>query len=378
MDLTPEGVRGAKFRTQAMRGYNCDDVNAFVEQMAAGLAELLEQVTTFSSRATRAEREVEDLEITEAALRQTLGHAQSTADEILHAAKTEANRLVHEAQQRRASVLAEAETFAGRSDTTIDGDVRAEVERLHDARQVLQADIDVLAQHLASECQRARTMLEDALSSLARAPVAAPQPRLHDVRLPELPPLVESPWMTAVFGARSGLAAASAPPGGLGAADIAGPPDLVGQLGPPLDAAGIAPPPGPAVAEDVVGPETDAAWLPASPWQPVPETPEAGAAQPSLPPAVAESQLRETEAPAVPAATDNGAVQAPEPTGTRVIGGNLSDDDFLAELRLAALSTEPLGPAPPDDPARESGPHDEFEQEVTGPGRRGGRLRRRR
>jgi DivIVA domain-containing protein len=390
MDLTPEGVRGAKFRTQAVRGYNCADVDDFVEQMAAGLAELLEQVTSFSGRAARAEREVEDLRITEAALRQTLGHAQSTADEILHAARTEADRVVREAEQRRAALLAETEFVAGR-EATVDRDVRAEVERLHDARQVLQGDIDVLVQHLAAECQRARSMLEDALAALD-SPPAAPQPRLHQVRLPELPPPVESPWMTAVFGARGGLAAAGTDPPGAGGpgGDVRtganGWPDPVRRLGPPLDASGIAPAPPRTAGDDVFAPQPEPRRVP-PPWAPGPavaapgQPPDAAFAPPALLPALAVNAPPVTEAhPPAPVgeATVDGAGFGDDPQGGRVLGGNLSDDDFLAELRLAASSTEPLGPSQPDDQSRDAVADEEFGQDVSEPSRRGGRLRRRR
>ncbi len=166
MDLTPEGVRGARFRTQGVRGYNCADVDAFVEQMAAGLAELLEQVTSFSGRAARAERQVEELKATEAALPQTLGHAGRTADDILPAATTEADGLVGGPEPRREWRPDDSQSTAVSLKASVGRDVQAEVQRLHDTRQLLQAEIDVLAQHLVSECRRARSMLNDAAATL--------------------------------------------------------------------------------------------------------------------------------------------------------------------------------------------------------------------
>src|SRR4051794_19758480 len=96
MDLTPAALREATFRG-ALRGYNVDDVDEFVEQVAAGVGELLEELGVATERATTAERRAKELAGSEDAMRRTLVHAQKLADAVLAEARQEAARITEEA-----------------------------------------------------------------------------------------------------------------------------------------------------------------------------------------------------------------------------------------------------------------------------------------
>lgn len=203
MDLTPEAIRAVEFRWRKTRGYDGADVDQFVEEMAVGVGALLEHLAALADRAARAEHEVVALRNSEDAMRRTLMHAQQTADEIMEGTRIEAERrlaeleaqrvtILAEAEQQRLAVLAEAErqrhamlaeasNQARRSQVDIDREARAELDRLIEVRNQLQADIDALRQHVVAERRRVRAALHAALQALERSPGPAPAPAVHDV-----------------------------------------------------------------------------------------------------------------------------------------------------------------------------------------------------
>lgn len=54
MDVSPETIRTVEFR-ERLRGYNQDDVDQFLERMAAGVEILQQRLRDASQRAARAE-----------------------------------------------------------------------------------------------------------------------------------------------------------------------------------------------------------------------------------------------------------------------------------------------------------------------------------
>lgn len=234
MDLTPDALRETTFRG-ALRGYNVDDVDEFVERVAVGMAEVLAQLRKASERAAAADRRVKEVASSEDAMRRTLGHAQKLAEAVLaeareegarvteeahqaasqqraalkdelagervaaDAARADAERLLAEAQAARGALEAEIEAqravaratteierAAARVEVTamvtraaegIDADLRAEIERLHGVRQALQLDVAVLASWMQDQREAARGVLAAALSAIeGAAPVDEPPP----------------------------------------------------------------------------------------------------------------------------------------------------------------------------------------------------------
>lgn len=234
MDLTPDALREVSFRG-ALRGYNVDDVDEFVEKVAVGMGELLEQLRLASERATAADRRAKEVASSEDAMRRTLGHAQKLAEAVLAEARQEAARLTEEAhqaaaqlrasvkeevageraateaaqeeaerllaevkeahaaleaeldQQRRrvhaeieaeqAATRAQLDSMLGQAAEGIDADLRAEVARLHGVRQALQLDVAVLTSWMHDQRDAVRNVLVETLAAIDRAaPVADPPP----------------------------------------------------------------------------------------------------------------------------------------------------------------------------------------------------------
>ena len=254
MDLTPAALRDTTFRG-ALRGYNVDDVDEFVERVAVGVGELLEQLRLASERAAAAERRAKGIATSEDAMKRTLGHAQKLAESVLAEARQEAARLTEEArratlrvraavtdevagerqsaeearveaerQQRaaeaerrvvraeaeavraaaraeaeaeRSAAKAQVEALLARAAEGVDAELRLEVERLHGVRQALQLDVAVLTGWMHDQRESVRAVLVETLAAIDRSTEISDPPPVTEVdtsvRLGAGWPTTESP-----------------------------------------------------------------------------------------------------------------------------------------------------------------------------------------
>src|SRR3954469_7265141 len=173
MELTPRLLTEVEFREQ-WRGYSQNEVDDFLERVAAAGAELLHRLREANERASTAERRLleraEDDEI-----RRTLVLAQRTASSAMEEAQAEAARIVGEAEDHKREMEAE---IAERTEREL-GD-------LLDRRRALEADIASLSAFVEQLRGNVRSELQrqlDALDALP-SPVA---PEVSEVSVAEPP-----------------------------------------------------------------------------------------------------------------------------------------------------------------------------------------------
>jgi cell division initiation protein len=160
MELVPKTLREVEFR-EKLRGYNQDDVDDFLEQVAVGLEALQDQLRQANERARGEGRGL--FADDDDPIRRTLVLAQRTADMAIKEAREQADEIVAAAEARaRASVSQADEEAALRRDSAESG-LKAEVERLAKARETLIADIAALEEHLEQARSAARSNLGEAL-----------------------------------------------------------------------------------------------------------------------------------------------------------------------------------------------------------------------
>lgn len=213
MDLTPDELRKVTFRSTALaKGYSVTDVDEFVEQVAAGIGELLDQLRSATERAARAEAAIAENRTSDETVQRTLVHAQKLADAVLaearqeastvaaeaaesanrlrakareegaahvtkaREARTEAERLRAEAAADREQAKAEMDALIARATEGIDADVVAEVERLHGVRVTLEGDVERLRGWLDEQRAALRTLLAGALEHLDATPTPLTDP----------------------------------------------------------------------------------------------------------------------------------------------------------------------------------------------------------
>src|SRR3954451_7418883 len=158
MDLTPSQVAGATFRT-VRKGYDPDEVAAFLEQAAKALEESQQQATAMEARARAAVARLQEVSADaeqqaaeKSALTKALDDAGAPGSgDVVHVSADEAETI------SRTLVLAQRT-----ADATI-ADARAEADRvLNDARAEAEATLD-------STREMSSKLLEDARTEARRA-----------------------------------------------------------------------------------------------------------------------------------------------------------------------------------------------------------------
>jgi cell division initiation protein len=306
MELTPQQLCDVEFSEQ-WRGYSRDQVDDFIERVAAAVADLQSRLRAMTERAVRAEqRALEGVEA-DGAARRTLVLAQRTADATVAEAKETAARLVAQAQEEARAIMLAAEATVEEAGATKPPRTNAEIAHLEVTRSRLHADVATLEAQLTDR----RTRIKDLLDELQR--------RVDDGlggHIAQWPTFDEGRVLTdPIDSTAPGVSAVSA-------VDLAAEPAslFVAQ-----------PAPAPAAEPDALADITTFYDEPAAdPWPPLADH-DAGA--PSEPPA---EEARDRQ--------EDLAVPAPGYDLVRSSDHALDDDTFFAQLRGALDDEAPLGP----------------------------------
>jgi DivIVA domain-containing protein len=183
MDVSPKTLRDAQFRYKT-RGYHTEDVDHFLEEVAAGLELQQERLRQALERAQRAEAAAAEVGGSDETLRKTLVLAQRTADLAVQEAREQAARILAGAEQQAQSIVAEAEEKGRRTleDTTAQS--RAELSKLETSRAQAQQDVDTLNRWLEEHKAHLIEALSDAMAAVERAGVLWPAPSTRPADIP--------------------------------------------------------------------------------------------------------------------------------------------------------------------------------------------------
>ncbi len=248
MELTPKVFDDVEFR-ERFRGYDPDEVDAFLEQVARAVQELDQKLKDAVDRAEKAEARAREAGDADEALRRTLVLAQRTADAAVSEAETRAAALLAEAEGKAATAISdsdrqasvtrgEAEAYALRTREEADTHastkiseteaivadmmasaerearegaedlrqrLRTEVSALEALREHLRTDAGRLEAHIAIQRQRVLATVEE-LQRLTTDPDA-----LREAPVPEFKP-VESPPTAEAMGGGAPPAPPAPPP----------------------------------------------------------------------------------------------------------------------------------------------------------------------
>lgn len=201
MDVSPQTIRQVEFRDK-LKGYHPDDVDEFLERVAAGLEIMQERLRLATDRAVRAESAATESREDDESLRRTLVLAQRTADLAVKEGREQAARIIEAAESEAAAMLAAADEEARRTIAGANAQVRADVARLEGARRHLDDDVERLVRYVDEQRARTKALLADAAANLDAALALPERPLLTDVA-PEVemvqPAEVPSPPDQAVF-----------------------------------------------------------------------------------------------------------------------------------------------------------------------------------
>jgi len=181
--MSADMIAGRRFG-QSWRGYDTEEVQQFLSQVAAHVRVLRERIDQAEGARREAEQRASHPELDEALLMTAVGEetaailrsARGAATEITAKAEAKAQSVVAEAEARAAEVVAEAESLlsarsaeAGSVAREIHEQAVAEAEHL---RELAQQQADAIAEETAKKCdeavQGAQAVRERILTDLAR------------------------------------------------------------------------------------------------------------------------------------------------------------------------------------------------------------------
>ncbi|MEI6669025.1 MAG: DivIVA domain-containing protein [Acidobacteriota bacterium] len=141
MNVTPLDLRQQQFRS-AMRGYDRDEVTAFLAEAAADYEAALQEADRMRQEVARLEGLVNEHREHERNLRNTLLTAQRLADELKDAAHRQAEAIVREAEGRADLILDKAQARVE--------DVHREIDGLRMKRREVETSVESLVASLTN------------------------------------------------------------------------------------------------------------------------------------------------------------------------------------------------------------------------------------
>lgn len=183
MEVSPKTLREVEFR-EKMRGYHPEDVDHFLEQVAAGIEVLQDRLRQAVERAQRAEAAASEVGGTDDTLRKTLVLAQRTADMAVQEAREQASRILASAEQQAQSILNEAEERGRKTLEDTINECRADLSRLEASRAQAQQEVETLQRWLDEHKAHLQASLTEALAAVERGGVLWPAPPSRPVEAP--------------------------------------------------------------------------------------------------------------------------------------------------------------------------------------------------
>src|SRR3954469_6745320 len=187
MDISPKILREVEFR-EKFRGYHPEDVDMFLERVAAGVEALQGQLRQATERAAHAEQLASETGTSDEALSRTLLLAQRTADTAVEEAKEQAARIVSAAESQAHIIVDEATQRAQRQAEEAQAALRQDLASLEEARTQLQADVEALQNWIDHHRSSLSASLNGVLTQLHEGLVVSQEaPGVSDVEVPAPP-----------------------------------------------------------------------------------------------------------------------------------------------------------------------------------------------
>lgn len=108
MKISPQDIRKAEF-SSGLRGYDPDEVQKFLEEVAVEVEELEKERQTLKHRISELEERTTEFRQMEDVLKGTLSDAHETAEKLRENAKRDAARIIEDAKSRAEEITTKAE-----------------------------------------------------------------------------------------------------------------------------------------------------------------------------------------------------------------------------------------------------------------------------
>lgn len=108
MRITPIDIQNKQFRAARMRGYNADDVDSFLDEIAAEIDSAGKEIAALQSQLQQSKTELSSFEELKGTLNSAILSAQKLADDIRAAAEVDSARMIAEANQKVEEIQSDA------------------------------------------------------------------------------------------------------------------------------------------------------------------------------------------------------------------------------------------------------------------------------
>lgn len=197
MELSPQSVASTTFKT-VKKGYDPDEVRAFLAQLATSIESTQAQATAMEARARAAVARLQELAASQATaaspaptsstgvdesqtISRTLLLAQRTADNTIAEAEADAKRIRDEAdaeardtlesaRETQIRLIDESKSDARRAGEAARIQIESEVQALLARREFLLSDVDHLEQHTMTHRDRLREVASELAGIIERGP----------------------------------------------------------------------------------------------------------------------------------------------------------------------------------------------------------------
>ncbi len=170
MEISARVLKEVEFNS-SLRGYNTDEVDEFLEQVAAAVERLQAEAKAAAERVEQAELSSRDRTGIEDddSIRRTLVLAQRTADLAVKEAQQEADEIRSQAREEADTLVSDARDSAQHITSDAERRLREEVSRLAAKRDDLRTEVDTLLSLLSAERERLTETLGAALRYVERS-----------------------------------------------------------------------------------------------------------------------------------------------------------------------------------------------------------------
>ncbi len=156
MRITPVDIRQQQFTTRMFRGYDVQEVDAFLEDVAEDYEQLLKESALLKEQLAALEERMRGIEELERTLQETLITTQRLTEEMKEAARREAQLLVREAELQGEKLMEAAREEEAKIKSEVLALQRTRRQLFEGLRATLEMYQRLIAQELSDEGPGAR------------------------------------------------------------------------------------------------------------------------------------------------------------------------------------------------------------------------------
>ena len=133
--ITPLDIENKKFNKQMVNGYNVEEVDEFLDELAEDYEKNYKELSTMSAKVEELENSLSHYKNIETTLQNTLIMAQSTSEEVKTVAKQQAEQILNEAKQQADELMRESKEAAKKALDELEAQIHLKEKEYNDLKK---------------------------------------------------------------------------------------------------------------------------------------------------------------------------------------------------------------------------------------------------